>query len=284
MNLGLLPNLTLSTLALALATTSPANPAPANASPATQALAAQALASPRDQDIFDPATLPQPKWRLSIEAGATIPFRNQVQVPGDAGTRFDFTQLTAKRPALTGRYELVYEGQTGPGFRLLVAPYFASRNGTIQQDTTFKNTTFTTGTIVAGTYRFDSYRISYRNRWKQGPNSDWRFGATLKLRDAEIRMATPTISESERNTGLVPLLHLFGEERLSPNTTLFVDIDALAAPQGRAIDFGIGLSYRIDNRQALTIAFRTLEGGADNDTVYNFAWTGTLSFGYQVRF
>ena len=47
--------------------------------------------------------------------------------------------------------------------------------------------------------------------------------------------------------------------------------DALAAPQGRAEDVLLAPYVDLSERVRFRIGYRLLEGGADNDEVYNFA-------------
>jgi hypothetical protein len=53
---------------------------------------------------------------------------------------------------------------------------------------------------------------------------------------------------------------------------LVLDLDIAAAPQGRAIDAGGRLRYALSNRRAVGAGYRTIEGGADVERVFNFAW------------
>ena len=50
------------------------------------------------------------------------------------------------------------------------------------------------------------------------------------------------------------------------------DADALAAPQGRAEDISLAATWAASDRVVLRVGYRTVEGGADNDEVYNFTW------------
>ncbi len=45
----------------------------------------------------------------------------------------------------------------------------------------------------------------------------------------------------------------------------------MAAPQGRAEDVLIAATYKLSVKVALKTGYRILEGGADNDEVYNFS-------------
>ena len=60
--------------------------------------------------------------------------------------------------------------------------------------------------------------------------------------------------------------------------------DALAAPQGRAEDVLLALQYRYDATLAFKLGYRMLEGGSDNDVVYNFALLHYISLGATYSF
>jgi hypothetical protein len=62
------------------------------------------------------------------------------------------------------------------------------------------------------------------------------------------------------------------------------DLDGSAAPQGRAIDFAATLEYRPTPRLKVFGGYRTIEGGADVDAVYAFAWLNAVVAGLGVRF
>jgi hypothetical protein len=51
-----------------------------------------------------------------------------------------------------------------------------------------------------------------------------------------------------------------------------VDADALAGGPGRAEDVTVKIGYEIDDRWGVRAGYRTVEGGADVEEVYNFAW------------
>ncbi|HQP44773.1 MAG TPA: hypothetical protein PLV66_13975, partial [Thermoanaerobaculales bacterium] len=53
---------------------------------------------------------------------------------------------------------------------------------------------------------------------------------------------------------------------------LQLDLDALAGGPGRAEDFAAKIAYDLDDRWSITAGYRTVEGGADTDDVYAFAW------------
>jgi len=51
-----------------------------------------------------------------------------------------------------------------------------------------------------------------------------------------------------------------------------MDLDASWSPYGRAFDLGLFMHYKIDKTWSLGFGYRTIEGGADVESVYNFAW------------
>ena len=55
------------------------------------------------------------------------------------------------------------------------------------------------------------------------------------------------------------------------------NMDAAAAPQGRAFDLAFKARKELSKNYQLGVGVRTLEGGADNDKVYTFSW-----FNYAV--
>jgi hypothetical protein len=59
--------------------------------------------------------------------------------------------------------------------------------------------------------------------------------------------------------------------------------DALAAPQGRAEDVLVAAGYRLSDKISLKAGYRILEGGADNDEVYNFTLLSYAAVGIVIR-
>ena len=51
-----------------------------------------------------------------------------------------------------------------------------------------------------------------------------------------------------------------------------MDADALAGGPGRAVDAAVKAGYDLGESWTLSAGYRTLEGGADVNSVYSFAW------------
>jgi hypothetical protein len=84
--------------------------------------------------------------------------------------------------------------------------------------------------------------------------------------------------------GFVPLVHLDGEYRMAERWRLHFNIDGLGAPQGRALDLSLKAKYDLSKNWTVAAGYRMLEGGADVDKVFTFAWlhyaTASISFGF----
>ena len=74
------------------------------------------------------------------------------------------------------------------------------------------------------------------------------------------------------------------ERRFGPKFSLLLDVDALAAPQGRAEDVLLAALFRISPALTLKAGYRFVEGGADNDAVYNFTLIHYAAVGLLIDF
>ncbi len=210
---------------------------------------------------------------LELEGGPVWQSRNDVQVPNDeTGTRFALDDLTGSGPFPS--FRLYAEGRLGRkhGLRLLVAPLSIEGTGLLSTPVAFNGVQFEPGETTDASYRFDSYRLTYRYRLIGNPR--WRvdIGLSAKLRAAEIELAQGGVSTSYSNTGFVPLLYAAAAWRPSPRWALALDVDGAAASQGRAFDASLKLYRRVSDRWSVSLGYRTLEGGADVEDVYTFAW------------
>jgi hypothetical protein len=216
------------------------------------------------------------------EAALVAATRNDVRIPGDAGTRFSLVDDfdTPASPAFRVRV----------GVRIadrhlvtaLYAPLRLNATGELDRELSFGGASFPAGTPLHAVYRFDSYRLTYRYSFVRNDSLELAAGATGKIRDAEIALYGPTTGR-KTNTGFVPLLNLHAEWRPGAGDFgLLFDADALAAPQGRAEDVLLALTWSARDGVDLYAGYRTLEGGADNDEVYNFSWLHYAALGMRV--
>jgi hypothetical protein len=210
--------------------------------------------------------------RLELEVGPVWQTQNEVAVPGDTGTRFDLDDVTGPGPFVGGRLTVDWNPWRRHGFRLVVAPLSFTETGTLDGAVDFAGQTYAPGVRTEATYKFSTYRLTYRfwiphnRRWHSS------VGATLLVRDANIELQQGTTRSRKTDLGFVPLIHLDTEYYLSRRWSLVADLDAAWAPQGRAIDLALKARYHIDRRWDVSVGYRTIEGGADNDSVYTFSW------------
>jgi hypothetical protein len=220
---------------------------------------------------------------LEVETGPAWFSRNDARIPGDTGTRFDLTDLTGTGPEPYARLHATYQFNPRHALRFTIAPLRASGTGTLDRDVRFDGSTFREGVRTRATYRFDTYRLTYRWMFQHGESWDLGIGAAALVRDAEITLRQGPLRESDDDLGLVPLLHLYGAYRVDERSSIVLDLEGAAAPQGRAIDAAVKFNYEWPSGWHAAVGYRTIEGGADNDSVYTFAWVhqALLSVGYE---
>ncbi|MGD8360913.1 MAG: hypothetical protein PVJ04_05740 [Gemmatimonadota bacterium] len=226
-----------------------------------------------------------PSYEIEFEAGPVWQSRNDVQIPNDqTGTRFSLADLAGKGPWPAGRAYLTWNINQRHGLRLLLAPFSLTETGSVSEPVSFAGETFQPGTPISATYKFSSWRISYRYRFTRRENLDLWVGFTAKLRDAKIELDQGERSSKDTDLGFVPLLHLAADWRLTPAGHLLFDFDGLAGGPGRAFDSSLKFGYDLGDRWRVTAGYRTLEGGADVESVYNFAWLhyGVFSIAHRL--
>ncbi|MFO7995467.1 MAG: hypothetical protein R6U69_15095 [Marinobacter sp.] len=212
-------------------------------------------------------------WTLDIETGALGFSRNDVQIPNDSeGDRFDLLDLTGKGPDPYLRLKLERDWGERHTVTGLYAPVRTSGTGTFEGDVNFAGETFVAGSAVRASYEFNTYRIGYRYTWRETDRWRLRIGGSLLIRDANIRLRQDDRSADDPDLGFVPLLAFEATRFLTHRWSAELDVEGLGAPQGRAIDASVSLNYQLKEDLSLRAGYRTLEGGADNSSVYTFAW------------
>lgn len=221
---------------------------------------------------------------LDGETGLAVTGYNDIRIPGDGGTLLSFTDDLETEPSLYYRLRAGYTFDGGHTVSVLYAPLRFEAYGTSDRSVRFLNADFPAGTPLTGTYVFNSYRVSYRYTLVESETFTFAAGATAKLRDAFIQLEGGGRSEKKSNVGLVPLLRLYLDWRPLDRWGLLVEGDALVAPQGRAEDIFVGVYFYEDRFLRVKAGYRILEGGADNDEVYNFTLVHYAAVGAVARF
>lgn len=225
------------------------------------------------------------RFSAQIEGGAVWQTRNDVQVPNEAtATRFSLVDLVGTGPWPSGRAYLTWRAGERHALRVLFAPLSITGTGAPDLAITFAGETYAPGTPTEATYQFNSYRLTYRYRIHEGDRWTWWAGVTAKVRDAKIELRQGAVSSRKTDVGFVPLLHLAAAWRFAPRWSVALDADALAGGPGRAEDVALTLGRDLGKNLALYGGYRTVEGGADVDEVYAFAWLHYAVAGLEYRF
>lgn len=226
-----------------------------------------------------------PRFVIEFEAGPVWQQRNKVQIPNDdKGTRFSLTDLQGNGPWPCGRVYLTWNINSRHGLRALAAPLSFTETGELSSSTSFAGAEFGAGAPTEATYRFNSWRVTYAYEFRQSFKWTWWIGLTAKIRDAKIELGQNGESAKKTDLGFVPLLHLRGWFKLTERWRLALDVDALAGGPGRAEDASMKFCFDIDDRWSFSAGYRTLEGGADVDEVYSFAWLHYALASVSYRF
>jgi hypothetical protein len=209
---------------------------------------------------------------LDIETGAAIFGYNDIRIPGNSGTSFSFTQQFDNKisPFMRGRVQVnIRERHAVLG---LYAPFSVKSSGVLNEDIFFQGRNFASGTRADATWKFNSYRLSYQYTVVLRERFRLALGVTGKIRDAKIALNDMAGNTAEKtNVGFVPLIRFYADWNILNRAWLVLDADALAAKQGRAEDVMLAVAYNPVDPLRLRIGYRLLEGGADNDEVYNFS-------------
>jgi hypothetical protein len=222
---------------------------------------------------------------LRLSVGNSFQTRNDVQVPNtDLGTRFSLGNIVGEGPLTAARLEVRWAINERHGVRVLLAPLSYTKSVILPEPVLFEGGSFSQDQATDATYKFNSWRVGYFYSLVRKSAVNLRVGATLKVRDAEIRLAQGDTVSAKPNLGLVPLLYVAGTYQLNNKWTFGADLDGLAGGPGRAIDAGVSLDYSIAKRWTLGAELRILDGGAEVDEVYNFARFNSASVAISTRF
>jgi hypothetical protein len=210
-------------------------------------------------------------WKFDQETGVVFSGYNDVRIPGDTGTRFSFSRNLDTDSKLFYRLKVSYNFFNGHVVAGTFAPLTLGAEGAFEEPVRFEGAVFPADSLISGEYQFSSYRLTYRYDFLR--TAAWEVGAgvTGLIRNAAISLRGGGLSARKKNLGVVPLLHFRALRRLDWNTSLLLEGDALASTMGRAEDVLLAVQYLPVSNFRLQFGYRILEGGADNDEVYNFA-------------
>ncbi len=213
------------------------------------------------------------RFSLELELGPAWQSRNTVQIPNtDTGTRFSLQELVGSGPWAAGRVYFTWDLSRRHSLRVLAAPLSYTESGIFDEPVNFAGEPYEAGIPTDATYQFNSWRLGYRYRLKDDERWTLFIGFTAKVRDAKIELSQGDTSSKDTDVGFVPLLSFLADYHFSDRWHLRFDFEGLAGGPGRAFDVALKIGYDFNDRWGMTVGYRTVEGGADIEEVYNFAW------------
>jgi len=229
------------------------------------------------------ATVSKAQLNLDVEGGVIPGTRyNKVRIPSNSGSQVNLSEDLNSSAKAFYRIRLGYTFGKRHSVSVLYAPLTLKYNGSFDRPINFNGRNFMANAPVDVYYKFNSYRLTYRYNFIQ--QGRWQVGAglTAKIRDADIRFKNELSDTHYDNVGFVPLINFYARYKPNYHWAFLVEGDALAAKQGRAEDIFAGVNYQINSSLGLKLGYRFLEGGADNDKIYNFNWVNYISAGILV--
>ena len=221
---------------------------------------------------------------VDVESGLVTSGYNDVRIPGDTGTLFSLSEDLSTESAAFVRARVEYTLGERHTLSALYAPLSLEASGILAGDVAFAGEVFPAGTDVVGNYTLNSYRLTYRYDFRTEGRLRAGIGFTAKIRDAAIGVEGGGLEAEKTNVGFVPLVNFKATWELHPGLALLIEGDALAAPQGRAEDVTVAILYDLNERIRIRGGYRFVEGGADNDEVYNFAFLNYATVGVTASF
>ena len=221
---------------------------------------------------------------IDVETGLLSIGYNDIRISGDKGTLISFKDDLESEPNAFYRIRANYKIKSRHTFSLLYAPLQTKSDGNISKDVLFEGVLFPANTQLDGTYKFNSYRLTYRYDIVSKPKIIFGLGFTAKIRDAKISLESNNLYSEKTNVGFVPIINFRVWWKMNEKFGILLDGDALAAPQGRAEDVLLAATYKLNDNIDMRAGYRILEGGADNDEVYNFSLFNYASLGVSYTF
>lgn len=224
-----------------------------------------------------------PQALVDLETGLVFTGYNDVRIPGDQGTLFSLNKDLKADSRTFVRVRLSYVISERHTISALYAPLTILSEGSIPVDISFAGENFPLNSDINATYKFNSYRLTYRYGIVNKPAFEFGLGFTAKIRDAKIALESQDLYGEKINVGFVPIINFRLLWKPDERFGLLFEGDALAAPQGRAEDVLLALTYKLTDRISLKGGYRLLEGGAENDEVYTFSLFHYASAGMIVE-
>ena len=220
---------------------------------------------------------------IDAETGLVTTGYNDVRIPGDQGTLFSLNRDLDAESKVFLRLRVNYTISGRHTLSALYAPLTINSDGRMNKEILFAGVNFPVNSDIDAIYKFNSYRLTYRYGIVDREHFEFGLGFTAKIRDARIALKSQDLYGEKVNVGFVPIINFRLYWKPAEKLGILFEGDALAAPQGRAEDVLIALTYKLSDRISLKAGYRLLEGGAANDEVYTFSWFHYASAGLLLK-
>ena len=264
-------------------------------------LAARADAQPTV--AAEPGPLAPSRVRFRADAGFLAVLSHEIQ-QGEPGTRFDYRDEGGQDVLFpVQRFVVAVDLAEHHRLTFLYQPLELQTRARLQRDILIEGVTYAAGEDLSLTYGFPFYRAGYEYAAWQDARTRFGIGGALQIRNATIEFITTTGERlvSERDVGLVPLLHVSFWQRLAGPYWVELDADGIYAPikylngndngvEGALLDANARIGIDLGAHVASFLNLRYLGGGAEGSSdgspaEYNSNWLQffVVSLGLEVR-
>ena len=204
---------------------------------------------------------------------------NYFSLPPKSGNRLD---LPEGKGGNTSRLFVEIGNGGASSWTILYSPLTVNYSFVADKNFEFNGKNYTQGLGTQVSYKFNSYRLGYRRNFYFTRVKLW-FGGLLKVRDANLCVTQNNEQNCYDNVGPVPLLNVGAKFIIIGTLYGEVNVDGLAAKQGSAYDVVADIGMKITGVDLL-FGGRLLGGGAENETLENFAQFSYLRLGVKYVF
>jgi len=251
----------------------------------------------------EPGPVAPSRVRFRMDAGFLAVLEHDIQ-QGEPGTTFDYRDEGGQDVLFAvQRFSLGVELAERHRVTFLYQPLELRTRARMQRDVLIDGVTYSAGQDLVLSYGFPFYRAGYEYAAWQDARTRFGIGGALQIRNATIEFITTTGEDlvSERDVGLVPLLHVSFWRRLGGPWWTELDADGIYAPvkylngndngvEGALLDANARVGLDVGEHVAPFLNLRYLGGGAEgssdgNPADYNANWLQffVVSLGIELR-
>ena len=218
---------------------------------------------------------------IDLETGPVLTGYNDIRIPSDLGTLFSLKDDLKAKTRIFYRLRASYTVQSRHTISLLYAPLEIKSAGRVPHKISFNGVLFDADTELNSIYKFNSYRLTYRYHLITRTKIVLGVGFTAKIRDANIHLYSTKQTTERTSIGFVPIINFNLWWKINDSWGLILNGDALIAPQGRAEDIQLAVTYQYADHLSFRMGYRMLEGGTESNSAYGFVLFHYASVGFS---